>query len=103
MYREETQSEAPLGADESVEPSNRRDPRQGQPNLHYLNILQDAVKDVTASPQAATSSVVDPQPSPEEDSITQIRLMDKPTQLDDIDNEFLLKKGVFELPSSFCM
>jgi hypothetical protein len=61
-----------------------------------LNILQDTVHDGAAS-HSDTSEA-----NPANDDVnsfdTQVRRWNPPLQLDDIDNDYLAKKKVFELP-----
>lgn len=70
--------------------------RRPQPDLLYLNILQDTVENTVTD----QSDVDEPRPNGEPDDSfnDQIRRWNPPLQLDDIDNEYLTKKGVFQLP-----
>ncbi|EEU36362.1 uncharacterized protein NECHADRAFT_52568 [Fusarium vanettenii 77-13-4] len=68
-----------------------------RPDLHYLNILHDAVTASPTSPQHASDGT--PGSRTEDDLIPRIRLWNKPPALDEVDNEFLTKKGVFDLPA----
>ncbi|KAI8712833.1 Zn(2)-C6 fungal-type domain-containing protein [Fusarium sp. LHS14.1] len=68
-----------------------------RPDLHYLNILHDAVTASPTSPQHASDDT--PGSRTEDDLIPRIRLWNKPPALDEVDNEFLTKKGVFDLPA----
>ncbi|KAF5672303.1 cutinase transcription factor 1 beta [Fusarium heterosporum] len=71
-------------------------PRQTQPDLLYLNILQDTV-DKSATGQGIAD---DSNSNGGHDSFdNQLRRWNPPLELDDIDNEYLTKKKVFELPS----
>ncbi|RMJ17995.1 hypothetical protein CDV36_002310 [Fusarium kuroshium] len=70
---------------------------QSRPDLHYFNILHDAINDSPSSPQQANSNT--PGSRPEDDLIPRIRFWNKPPELDEVDNEFLTKKGVFDLPA----
>ncbi|KAJ4171932.1 hypothetical protein NW754_007528 [Fusarium falciforme] len=70
---------------------------QSRPDLHYLNILHDAITDSPTSPQHASNDT--PGSRPDDDLIPRIRLWNKPPELDEVDNEFLTKKGVFDLPA----
>ncbi|RGP77145.1 cutinase transcription factor 1 beta [Fusarium longipes] len=72
-------------------------PRRPQPDLLYLNILQDTV-DNTANGQSNGDDVL-PNDEVHNSFNTQLRRWNPPLQLDDIDNEYLVKKGVFKLPS----
>ncbi|CEI61700.1 hypothetical protein FVEN_g2766 [Fusarium venenatum] len=71
-------------------------PRRPQPDLLYLNILQDTV-DRTAASQNDAGNVT----TNDEDNCfnTQIRNWNPLLQLDEVDNEYLSKKGVFKLPA----
>ncbi|RSL54089.1 hypothetical protein CEP54_010067 [Fusarium duplospermum] len=69
---------------------------QSRPDLHYFNILHDAINDSPSSPQQANSNT--PGSRPEDDLIPRIRFWNKPPELDEADNEFLTKKGVYDLP-----
>ncbi|KAK4234847.1 cutinase transcription factor 1 beta [Achaetomium macrosporum] len=73
-------------------------PRQIEPDLLYLNILNDAVKETTESRRHHTTSSTAHRPSPEDSFTPRNCLWTKLAQLDDIDNEYLVKKGVFDLP-----
>ncbi|GKU16401.1 unnamed protein product [Fusarium langsethiae] len=70
-------------------------PRRPQPDLLYLNILQDTV-DSTATGQSGVGNAA----TNDEASCfnTQIRNWNPLLQLDEVDNEYLTKKGVFKLP-----
>jgi len=73
--------------------------RQPEPDLLYLNILNDAVTDATESSQHHTTSSISPyRPSPEDSFTPRKLLWTRLPQLDDISNECLVKKGVFDLP-----
>ncbi|CAG9970344.1 unnamed protein product [Clonostachys byssicola] len=73
-------------------------PHQTEPDLLYINILNDAVKASATSSRlhsasgAAYRSEIEPSLTPR--NCCWARL----SQLDDIDNEYLAKKGVFDLP-----
>ncbi|KAF2228834.1 hypothetical protein EV356DRAFT_537744 [Viridothelium virens] len=69
-------------------------PRQTEPDLLYLNILNDAVKETTESSRHSTPY----RPRPEDSFTPRNCLWTKLPQLDDLDNEYLVKKGVFDLP-----
>ncbi|KAF4992927.1 hypothetical protein FGRMN_6871 [Fusarium graminum] len=70
--------------------------RQTQPDLLYLNILQDTVDKSTTGQSIAD----DPNSNDRHDSFdNQLRRWNPPLELDDVDNEYLTKKKVFELPS----
>jgi hypothetical protein len=81
------------------DPMNCQSPRQTEPDLLYLNILNDAVKETTKSSRHHTTSSTPYRPSPEDGPTPRKCLWTKVPQLDDIDNEYLVKKGVFDLPS----
>lgn len=88
------QSKQPSTSD----PLDCQSPRQTEPDLLYLNILNDAVKETTESSRHHTTSST-PYRLRSEDSFTPRNcLWTKLPQLDDIDNEYLVKKGVFDLP-----
>ncbi|KAL6232810.1 hypothetical protein BDW75DRAFT_216838 [Aspergillus navahoensis] len=73
-----------------------RPPRHTQPDLLYLNILQDTVNNTATGQSDASDSKSN---GGRDDSFdTQIQRWNPPLQLDDIDNEYLAKKKVFELP-----
>uniref|UniRef100_A0A8H7K7D3 Xylanolytic transcriptional activator regulatory domain-containing protein n=1 Tax=Bionectria ochroleuca TaxID=29856 RepID=A0A8H7K7D3_BIOOC len=73
-------------------------PRQTEPDLLYINILNDAVKASAASSPLHSASDV-PYRSELEPSLTPRNCCwARLPQLDDIDNEYLAKKGVFDLP-----
>ncbi|KAH8738441.1 hypothetical protein BGZ61DRAFT_440039 [Ilyonectria robusta] len=65
--------------------------------LHYLNVLKDAVHD-TASNQQHGGPINASNPRQEDNLTSQIRILSKLPQLDDSYKEFLTKKGVFDLP-----
>ncbi|KAH6890680.1 hypothetical protein B0T10DRAFT_486434, partial [Thelonectria olida] len=75
-------------------------PRPDQADLQYLNILHDAVNDSdTATDQPHGTASNTPFSSKPDNALTpQARPWNKPPQLDDIDEEYLAKKGVFKLP-----
>ncbi|KAI8713678.1 Zn(2)-C6 fungal-type domain-containing protein [Fusarium sp. LHS14.1] len=75
--------------------------RQTRPDLLYLNILQDTVDDTSASQTDANDHQSND--GPDDSFNTQIHHWNTPPQLDDIDNEYLAKKKVFELPPPRCM
>ncbi|KAF5979580.1 cutinase transcription factor 1 beta [Fusarium bulbicola] len=75
---------------------DRRPPGQTQADLLYLNILQDTVNDTSAAQTDASDHQSNDEP---DDSFnSQIHHWNPPPQLDDVDNEYLAKKKVFELP-----
>ncbi|KAF5574293.1 cutinase transcription factor 1 beta [Fusarium pseudocircinatum] len=75
---------------------DRRPPGQTQADLLYLNILQDTVNDTSAAQTDASDHQSNEEP---DDSFnSQIHHWNPPPQLDDVDNEYLAKKKVFELP-----
>ncbi|RBA10363.1 hypothetical protein FPRO05_04952 [Fusarium proliferatum] len=75
---------------------DRRPPGQAQADLLYLNILQDTVNDTSAAQTDASDHQSNDEP---DDSFnSQIHHWNPPPQLDDVDNEYLAKKKVFELP-----
>lgn len=82
-------------------PLDCQTPGQTGADLLYLNILNDAVKDATESSRHHTSSSTPCGSMPEDSSMPQNCLWTRPTELDDIDNEYLLKKGVFDLPPRY--
>ncbi|KAK0718430.1 hypothetical protein B0T26DRAFT_741413 [Lasiosphaeria miniovina] len=61
-----------------------QDDRQPQMQLHYLDILKDAISCKSYSRIYG--------------GVLQMRASLKPPQLDDVDREFLARKGVFDLP-----
>ncbi|KAH8817381.1 hypothetical protein F5884DRAFT_897032 [Xylogone sp. PMI_703] len=69
-----------------------------EPDLLYLNILDDAVKETTESSRHHTTSNFPYSSRPQDGSNPQSYLWTKLPRLDDIDNEYLFKKGVFDLP-----
>ncbi|KAI1137545.1 fungal-specific transcription factor domain-containing protein [Hypoxylon sp. FL0543] len=71
---------------------------QTEPDLLYLNILNDAVKEATVSGGRHTTSNTPSRPRPEGSFTPRNCLWTKLPQLDDIDTEYLVKKGVFDLP-----
>ncbi|KAJ3542440.1 hypothetical protein NM208_g4098 [Fusarium decemcellulare] len=74
-----------------------RRPHQPQADLQYLDILQDALN--TPSSQQHGAPTGTPFSVMHEDGLAfRNQHWNKPPQLDDIDNEFLAKKGVFDLP-----
>ncbi|CAH0057678.1 unnamed protein product [Clonostachys solani] len=90
-------------SNQSQHPSNAdsldcESPHQTEPDLLYINILNDAVKaSATSSPLHPASDT--PYRSELEPSLTPRNCCwAKLPQLDDIDNEYLAKKGVFDLP-----
>ncbi|KAL2432884.1 Fusaric acid cluster transcription factor FUB12 [Exophiala dermatitidis] len=82
----------------TADPIDCQTPGQTGADLLYLNILNDAVKDTTESSRHHTSSSTPCRPRPEDSLTPQNCLWTRPAELDDIDNEYLLKKGVFALP-----
>lgn len=75
-----------------------QDSRQSQTELHYLNILKDAVDDTASNQHHGNTSIASISPRQEDTLASQIRLLQRPLQLDDFNREFLTKKGVFDLP-----
>lgn len=73
---------------------------QTEPDLLYLNILNDAGEKTTESGRHYPTSSTPYRPSPEESFTPRNCLWTKLPQLDDSDNEYLVKKGVFDLPPS---
>ncbi|EKJ73845.1 hypothetical protein FPSE_05968 [Fusarium pseudograminearum CS3096] len=71
-------------------------PRRPQPDLLYMNILQDTVNKTAAGPGEAGNVA-----GTDNDNClqTQMRGWNPLLQLDDVDNEYLAKKGVFKLPA----
>ncbi|KIX03057.1 uncharacterized protein Z518_06607 [Rhinocladiella mackenziei CBS 650.93] len=88
------QSKQPSTSD----PLDCQSPRQTEPDLLYLNILNDAVKETAESSRHHTTFSTPYRPRPEDSFTPWNRLWTKLPQLDDIDNEYLVKKGVFDLP-----
>jgi hypothetical protein len=78
---------------------NRKSPRQTEPDLFYLNILNDAVKETTGSSRHHTIPSTHYRSNLEEGSTRQNWAWAKLPKLDDIDNDYLVKKGVFDLPA----
>ncbi|KAF4949248.1 hypothetical protein FSARC_13554 [Fusarium sarcochroum] len=78
-------------------PNSRECPtsRQSQPDLLYLNILQETVNDTVAGQSDAQSTPAGARP---ENGLNWAQHWNKPAQLDDVDNEYLAKKKVFDLP-----
>lgn len=64
----------------------------------YLNILNDVVQETTESIRHHTNSVTPYHPKPVGSFTPRNCLWTNLPQLDDIDNEYLVKKGVFDLP-----
>ncbi len=97
------QSNQPKRPKQSKQPSTS-DPldcqsqHQTEPDLLYLNILNDAVKETTESSRHPTTSSTPYGPRPEDSFTPRNCLWTKLPQLNDIDNEYLVKKGVFDLP-----
>ncbi|TWU77393.1 hypothetical protein ED733_006184 [Metarhizium rileyi] len=80
------------------DPSDRQNRRLTEPDLLYLNILNDAAQETTEPSQHHTPSNT-PCRSRQEDGLTPRNLQwTRIPHLDDIDNEYLAKKGVFNLP-----
>ena len=73
-------------------------PRQTEPDLLYLNILNDVVKETREFSRNHTTSSTPCHPRPGDSATPRNCLWIKIPQLDDIDNEYLAKKGVFDLP-----
>lgn len=71
---------------------------QTEPDLLYLNILNDAVKETPDSSGQHTTSNTPRHARSDDRSTRRNYLWTKLPQLDDIDNEYLIKKGVFDLP-----
>ncbi|KAK4503089.1 hypothetical protein PRZ48_006516 [Zasmidium cellare] len=63
--------------------------QEAERDLLYLNILNEAVKEPTRSTRRNAEEALTPRNC----------LWTRLPQLDDVDNEYLLKKGVFELPA----
>ncbi|ESU10052.1 hypothetical protein FGSG_03207 [Fusarium graminearum PH-1] len=83
-------------AHNSPDPLEIHLPRRPQPDLLYMNILQDTVnKSATGPGEAANAAGND------DDNClhTQIRGWNPLLQLDEVDSEYLTKKGVFKLPA----
>ncbi|KAJ6122690.1 hypothetical protein N7512_005155 [Penicillium capsulatum] len=75
-----------------------RDSRRSQPDLHYLNILKDAVDETAPNQQHGNPSIASTSPRQEDTLASHIQLLHRPPQLDAFNREFLTKKGVFDLP-----
>lgn len=80
-------------------PLDCQSPRQAESDLLYLNILNDAVKGTTESSPPRTTSSSTHYTRQELILTPRNCLWTKLPQLDDIDNEYLVKKGIFDLPS----
>ncbi|RFU35528.1 hypothetical protein B7463_g802, partial [Scytalidium lignicola] len=80
------------------DPLDCQSPRQTEPDLLYLNILNDAVKETTESSRRHTTSNTPCRSRPQDSFTPRNCLWTKLPQLDDLDNEYLVKKGVFDLP-----
>ena len=80
------------------DPLDSQSPCQTEPDLLYLNILNDAVKESTESSRQHTTSNAPDRPSPEDSFTPRNYQWTKLPRLDDIDNEYLVRKGVFDLP-----
>ncbi|KAJ5396940.1 transcriptional regulator family: Fungal Specific TF [Penicillium cosmopolitanum] len=78
----------------------RTSPRQTGLDLFYLNILNDAGEKTTESGRHHSIPSTPYRPSPKDSFSPRNCLWAKLPQLDDIDSEFLAKKGVFDLPPS---
>ncbi|KEF63210.1 uncharacterized protein A1O9_01187 [Exophiala aquamarina CBS 119918] len=72
--------------------------RQAEPDLLYLHILADAVEETIESSRPQTTSSTPYGPSQGDNFTRRNCLRTKLPQLDDSDNEYLAKKGVFDLP-----
>ncbi|KAG0644947.1 Fusaric acid cluster transcription factor [Hyphodiscus hymeniophilus] len=75
-----------------------RTPHQAEPDLLYLKILNDAVRETSESSRHDTTSDTCYRSRPEDNITPRNCWWTKLSQLDDIDNEYLVKKGVFDLP-----
>ncbi|AEO63932.1 uncharacterized protein THITE_2141915 [Thermothielavioides terrestris NRRL 8126] len=73
-------------------------PRQTEPDLLYLNILNDAVKETTEPRPRHTTSGTTYCPRSDNNFTPRNCLRIKLPQFDDVDKEYLVKKGVFDLP-----
>ena len=71
---------------------------QTEPDLLYLNILNETVK-ATAAPDRQHTTLTAP-PAVKDTVTPRSCLSAKLPQLSDIDYEYLAKKGVFDLPPS---
>ncbi|OAL25836.1 hypothetical protein AYO20_10298 [Fonsecaea nubica] len=91
---ESSHSEQPSTSD----PLDCQNPRQTEPDLLYLNILNDAVKEPTESSRLPSASSTPYRQGPEDSFTTRNCLWTKLPQLDDVDIDYLVKKGVFDLP-----
>lgn len=80
------------------DPLDCQSQRQPETDLLYLHILNDAVTNSTKSSPHLDSNTTSNPPGTE-DSITPRKLQwARLPRLDDISNEYLVKKGVFDLP-----
>ncbi|CAI7598695.1 unnamed protein product [Penicillium manginii] len=82
------------------DPLDVQGPRQTELDLFYLNILNEAGEKTTESSRHHTVPSTPYRPSPKDSFSPRNCLWAKLPKLDDIDNEFLVKKGVFDLPPS---
>ncbi|KAF2491345.1 hypothetical protein BU16DRAFT_594212 [Lophium mytilinum] len=80
------------------DPLECQSPRQTEPDLLYLNILNDVVKEPAESSRHHATSITHYRSIPEDNFTPRNCLWTKLPQLDDTDNEYLVKKGVFDLP-----
>ena len=88
------QSKQPSTSD----PQDCQSPHQTEPDLLYLNILNDAVIENTESSRHHSTPSTLYCPRPENNFSPRNYLWTKLPKLDDIDSEYLVKKGVFDLP-----
>lgn len=79
-------------------PSVGQSPHQTAPDLLYLNILNDAVKENTESGRRQSAANAPYHSRPAQILTPRNGLWTRIGHLDDIDNEYLVKKGVFDLP-----
>lgn len=77
---------------------DRPSPGQTEPDLLYLRILNDAVEESPGSNQLHTTSTTPYRPKLDESLTPRNCLSTKLSQLDEIDREYLAKKGIFDLP-----
>ncbi|KUJ21871.1 uncharacterized protein LY89DRAFT_637897 [Mollisia scopiformis] len=96
QYNQSNQSKPPTSSNSL----DCQSPRQAEPDLLYLNILNDAVKESPESSGHHNASSTPYRIASEASSTLRNFPRTELPQLDNIDNEYLLKKGVFDLPPS---
>ncbi|KAL1854841.1 hypothetical protein VTK73DRAFT_8686 [Phialemonium thermophilum] len=97
----QTNPSRPSEQAEQHSPSHAPDclsPRPTDSGLLYLNILHDAVKERTESSGRQSPSVESYRTRPEDRSFGPDGSWTSLPRLDDIDREYLVRKGVFDLP-----